>query len=69
MDHTILGKPKDLLVQAASETNNIGSSTCTIVTMDADGKRAVSANFGDSSFIHYRKSGLDLIHLDKGKVM
>ena len=37
--------------------------------MNSDGTEAVSANFGDSNFLHYRKSGFDLVQQHQGTVL
>ena len=48
--------PKNLLVEAVSHNDEIGSCTCCIVTLDAPAKMLQTANLGDSGYMLLRQS-------------
>ena len=59
--------PRDLLIDAVSETREIGSSTCIITTLDEEAPMLYTANLGDSGYLLLRKEGIDLLAVYKSK--
>ncbi len=59
--------PKRLLIDACSNNNEIGSSTCVIATIDLEKPLMRTCNLGDSGYLLLRKSGLDLVQVFKSK--
>ena len=58
---------KEVLIEACSETREIGSSTCVVVTLDETQPILYTANIGDSGYLLLRKSGLDLVSYHRSK--
>ena len=59
--------PKRLLIDAESETREIGSCTCCIAALDRHEPFLHTCNLGDSGYLLLRKSGLDLVSVFRSK--
>lgn len=59
--------PKSLLIEACSQNNEVGSSTCVIATIDLEKPLLRTCNLGDSGYMLLRKSGLDLVQVFRSK--
>jgi protein phosphatase PTC7 len=55
--------PKELTIIAGKSSNEIGSSTLVVVTIDQDTQEVVTSNVGDSGFAIFRKNEEDLYEL------
>lgn len=55
------GNPRDVLIDAASQNNEIGSCTVVVLELDKAEKIVNTVNLGDSGYLWLRKVGLDLI--------
>ena len=53
--------PKDILIDAVYDNQEIGSCTCVLATLDEKAPLLYTANLGDSGYLLLRKEGLDLI--------
>ena len=60
-------KPREFLVDAVADNNEIGSATCVICTLDRHAPVMYTANLGDSGYMLLRKSGLDLTQVFRTK--
>lgn len=65
--HSVLNKPRDLLIEAVGETREQGSSTAVICMLDTHGNYLHTANLGDSGYLLLRKAGYDLQTLFRTK--
>lgn len=63
------GLPKDILVDAASQVNELGTCTVAIAQLDHNVNIVSTANFGDSGYLWLRKQGIDLIVQHESKPM
>ena len=59
--------PRQLLIDAAAETKEMGSCTCVIVTLNREESILHTCNLGDSGYLLLRKSGLDLVSVYRSK--
>jgi serine/threonine protein phosphatase PrpC len=53
--------PKDILIDAVYDNNEVGSCTCVLATLDEKAPILYTANLGDSGYLLLRKEGLDLV--------
>ena len=53
--------PKSLLIDAAKENKELGSSTCVMALLDEKKPVLYTANLGDSGYMLLRKQGQDLV--------
>ncbi|CAG9327147.1 unnamed protein product [Blepharisma stoltei] len=58
---------RDILVEAAKNSKEIGSSTCALAILDKDEPKLYTANIGDSGFIIYRKKDENITLVAKSK--
>ena len=65
--NTYIDDPQQFLCDACSDTNEIGSSTAVVLTLDQDKPNLKTYNLGDSGYMLLRKSGFDLIEIYKTK--
>mmetsp|Transcript_14143 Transcript_14143/g.10197 ORF Transcript_14143/g.10197 Transcript_14143/m.10197 type:complete len:105 (+) Transcript_14143:212-526(+) len=66
-DERIKRNTNEILIKAASENNEIGSSTCVLAVLDDTEPLLYTSNLGDSGYLLLRKNGLDLMTLYKSK--
>ena len=52
--------PRQLLIEAAHLTNQMGSSTCVITSLDKEAPLLYTSNLGDSGYLLLRKDGDEL---------
>ena len=59
--------PRQLLIEAAHLTNQMGSSTCVITSIDKEAPLLYTANLGDSGYLLLRRNGSELTTVYRSK--